>query len=393
MQTIVLRSTDKDFKSKVKKLSWEPKIAMVSFEQDWKPDEHIDFLVESFEQIKIFGSSSSQGFMDSQGVLKSSATATIMLIGGDSLDAGIASLTKDSCALKLGENVINMACKDAGRSGQTPSIIFMFSCPGDEELVIEGICNMIGQDTPIIGGSSGDNSISGNWKQLSGKSYDANLVSILAIYSDEKISTYFHSGFGPTTFKGIATKVEAREIIEIDGFAAAKVYNEWTQEAMSDSLLRAPSTILAQSSLFPIGRKTDSDSSSLFYKLSHPETITKRHGLTTFTTIEQGEEITLMSGTYESIIERTLRVLEQAQEIEQIEKDDIKGVVLTFCAGCMMTLGPRINEVYELIEDKFLKSNIPLISFFTFGEQGHIANEENIHGNLMISAVLLTDKT
>ena len=390
MQCISLRSSD-NLTEKLEEIKWKPQIAILSYEESFNFSKTRDDLKKIYPELHFFGASSCQGYMDDLGLSQDQASASIFLMGEEGLQVGVAQIDKSSEPFKDGVSAIDQACENANSPGQTPDLVLTFSAPGDEEEIINGIVSVIGDDVPVIGGSAADNTISGNWSQIAGDKVAQNSVNIVAFFNDSKISTYFHSGFEPNKTSGVVTMTEGREIIEIDNKPAALVYNEWTNNSFVKEIETRPNNILASSSLFPLGRKTGKRMSNSFYKLSHPETITTRLGLTTFTTVVEGERIYAMEGTFETIINRTLRVLNQAKEIAQIEHEEITGVILTFCAGCRLTLGDDMSKVYDLINSEFLNNKIPLTTFFTFGEQGHIANETNIHGNLMISAVLLTE--
>jgi hypothetical protein len=43
----------------------------------------------------------------------------------------------------------------------------MFGAPGNEEHVIKAVVKVVGEGVPIIGGSSADNKVLGEWRQIS----------------------------------------------------------------------------------------------------------------------------------------------------------------------------------------------------------------------------------
>ncbi len=53
------------------------------------------------------------------------------------------------------------ALQDADRFGESPTLVWMSSAPGSEEDVIAGIQDVVGETTPIVGGSAADNEIAG----------------------------------------------------------------------------------------------------------------------------------------------------------------------------------------------------------------------------------------
>ncbi len=94
-----------------------------------------------------------------------------------------------------------------------------------------------------------------------------------------------------------------------------------------------------------------------------------------------------MHGTVDSLISRAGRVAVSALETAQVDSTELAGALVVYCAGCMLTVQERLDEVVE----SFQKSlpDTPFLGTFTFGEQGCFLNGENRHGNLMISVLLL----
>ena len=60
---------------------------------------------------------------------------------------------------------------------------------------------------------------------------------------------------------------------------------------------------------------------------------------------------------------------------------------MVYCAGCALTIGPRIREMLGALDAVI--GDVPFVSVFTFGEQGNIRPGVVDHGNLMASVMLL----
>jgi hypothetical protein len=65
--------------------------------------------------------------------------------------------------------------------------------------------------------------------------------------------------------------------------------------------------------------------------------------------------------------------------------DSIAGALVIYCAGCMLGIQPRMQEVVESLRGAL--GERPFLGTFTFGEQGCFVGGENRHGNLMISVL------
>lgn len=376
-----------NFIAKLKNMDWTPSLAILAYEE-WcflsKIQNDISFV---FPEIVFIGSSSCQGFMDSFGVCIDEGECSILLIGGEGVQVGAHCIEKEQ---SIEENTIialKEACKLASCPGKKPDIVLNLSSPGDEEAIIRGIVSYSGDDVCIFGGSSADNEVSGNWSQLCHRAIAKNSVNIAVIFLETKFSSYFNSGYEEVAPIGLVTKKNGREVLEIDHRPAAEVYNEHTGNLFSNEIVTRPTNILAKSTLCPIGRKVELLHNTSYFKLSHPSLITEGKGLVTFTDIDVGESLYSMRGHLDFIIDRSMRVIDQALNIGGLKKSDVSGILMSFCAGCRLALGEDITKVYEKINNDFLNSSIPFLSFFSFGEQGQICNKKSVHGNLMISVL------
>jgi len=279
-------------------------------------------------------------------------------------------------------------------------MVWLTAAPGCEEEIISGISSVVGDDVPVAGGSSADNDVSGKWKQIANDGIHNNAVVVTALFPSTEVLFAFHSGYEPTDArgivtkaggyeatpaKGVATKVEGRVLKEIDGRPAAVVYNEWV-EGRIDEALGSGGNILAQTSLHPLGRIAGQVAGVPYYQLSHPDAVTANNELTLFADVAPGDEIVLMRGTIDSLVSRAGRVASSAMETYGARPEDVEGALVVYCAGCMMTVGERLNEVVENLQTTL--PDIPFLGTFTFGEQGCFLGGENRHGNLMISVLL-----
>jgi hypothetical protein len=282
-----------------------------------------------------------------------------------------------------GAEAISQALALAQRSGEPPALVWLNSAPGFEEETLLGIQDVIGASVPIAGGSTGDNTIEGNWKQFNREEVFSDGVIVTAMYPSEGVCMSFHSGYSPSDKTGIVTKVDGRTLYEIDGKPAAEVYNKWTNGAVDEFMNGG--NVLAATSLYPIGRVAGKMGEIDYHRLSHPETVTADGALTLFSVMEKGDEITLMTGTRENLVSRAGIVAKAALEIGRTSKEKICGGLIVYCAGCMLTVQDEMDRVAQEITNEIDAS---FLGVFTFGEQGCFYSGENYHGNLMISVVL-----
>ncbi len=284
---------------------------------------------------------------------------------------------------------LEQALDNSMRIGEMPTLVWLNGAPGHEEALIAGIESVIGSDVPIAGGSSGDNTVSGNWSQIANGEHWNSAVVITVLFPSTQISYAFHSGYDPTSTTGVVTRCEGRTLLEIDGRPAAEVYNEWTGGAVKEVLPQG-GNVLALTTLHPLGRVVGEVAGLPYYKLSHPDGVTAEGGVTLFSNIEEGDRLVLMKGTVESLVSRAGRVTTAAVEAGDFAPEQLVGGLAIYCAGCMLTVQPNMDEVAGYIE-KALNGK-PFVGVFTFGEQGCFVANENAHGNLMISIVTFSNQ-
>jgi len=134
------------------------------------------------------------------------------------------------------------------------------------------------------------------------------------------------------------TRADGRILYEIDGRPAAEVYNDWTDGVLQDAFATDEQNVLPLTTLYPLGRVVGSVGGTAYHQLSHPDHITPERGLSLFSDVEVGDELWLMKGTRQSLVERAGRVARAAMRTGDIQPDNIAGGLVIYCAGCMLTV-------------------------------------------------------
>lgn len=297
-------------------------------------------------------------------------------------DYGVAAVEIGDSPEAAAEEAILTAIANAGRHGEPPALVWLSGVPGAEERLIAGIHNTIGSHVPIAGGSSADNTIAGEWRQFDESGTHSNAVVISVLYPSTRVHHSFHSGYLPTDTTGTVTEAHGRRIISIDSRPAGEVYAEWSQGAIDDATPQG-GTILAESTMWPLGRKVDDAGDN--YVLAHPATLYVDGSMDLFADVAVGDVLTLMQGSPTSLVARAGRVATSALSSGGVTADVIAGALVVYCAGCMLAIQDTMDEVAH--EMATALTDAPTLGTFTFGEQGCFIGGDNYHGNLMISVV------
>ncbi|TAA45869.1 MULTISPECIES: FIST signal transduction protein [Corallincola] len=276
----------------------------------------------------------------------------------------------------------------ADRVGELPALVWLHGTPGQEERILHTIEGVFGRSTPVIGGSAADNKVAQQWLIGANGTLCDDGIAFTLFYPSCELGFSFHSGYLPTSLKATVTAASSRHLERLDDLPAAQLYNRWT-EGLIQSHIKRDDSILAATTLSPLGRYVGQVNGVPYYKLAHPEHVSDQGGLNLFAEVQVGEEIVLMQGTTESLIGRAGRVAQEAKETLDAERYRIIGGLNIYCAGCMLTVQRQMPDVVASI-NQVLKG-APFAGAFTFGEQGQFIGGEFAHGNLMIASVLFME--
>ncbi len=364
-----------------------PDLLIVYWTEAHDAERLLQGLRERYPDIAIQGGTSCQAVMTDAGFHSENKQGLAVLAlqdpGGD-YGVGAADLSEDP--RRAASEATLQAMQVADRPGEVPQLVWLVGAPGHEEDVLDGIADVLGSNIPVAGGSTGDNAIVGNWKQLTRDGVRQNAVTVSLLYASGTIGYAFHSGYSPSEKQGTVTGCEERTIFTIDGRPAAEVYNEWADNCIDSALNGETDNILSLTTLYPLGRKVGSINNVPYYRLSHPDALTPERGLSLFSNIREGDRIALMTGSVESLISRAGRVADSAMASQNWRKDEVAGALVIYCAGCMLTVQEQMPQVVDGLNDHL--GGVPFVGTYTFGEQGCFREGENYHGNLMISVVL-----
>jgi len=361
-------------------------------------------------KIKIYGGTSdSRAVMTDKGFVKATEKGyeyskmegkrglAVMTINSEDIIFGVGSadFSAYTSVHEASKAAVINAILDAGKqTNELPDIILLTPTIGDEEEVVEGVEEVVGKETIILGGTTG-----GPTQAVFGedKAYDKG-VSLAVIYTNLPIGWTFEGGFDTKMpGSGIVTKVDGQHIIEIDNRPALDVYNEWLNGEI-DRLyekVKDPAEIRDLLTLSPIYRKYTSPSGQDYFLFSHPwprdDTLVDR-AVSTSTKIKVGERIYFSKGTWETLVNRIGNLPKNAKIKGNIELNKKPLFAIGYiCAGVMGTIPESEREKLPVLIN-YANNNAPFIAPFTWGEQGHFPGVGNKHGNLLTSFIVVGEE-
>lgn len=309
----------------------------------------------------------------------------VLAINDPDGDYGTALAKKGSDPRGAARQAMKDALAAAGREAEAPDLVWLTATPGEEEAIIAGIRDVTGDATPVVGGSAADDHVAGRWSVIGGNTALGDGIVVSVLFPSTPVSLAFQNGYAPTPHRGVATRVEGRRLVTINGRPAAEVYAEWT----GGPPWLAPSSevrpILAESTLAPLGRSISTLSGVPFYLLAHAAAVHPDGTLELFAAIEEGDRLSLMQGSPDSLAARAGRVARQAATTGPAGQR-VAGALVVYCGGCMLAVEDRLAEISEDVTEAL--AGAPFLGVFTFGEQGLVTGGENRHTNLMVSCVV-----
>lgn len=330
--------------------------------------------------VAIVGATTCQQAATDQGA---GFSAGALLLGGDGLHAGAALGAHDGDARALGARLAREALADGRMTAKAARFVVVHPTPGIEGAFLQGVTDVLGPKVPVIGGSAADNDISGRWQTFGAGRAATSGACVLVCDWRWKTAVTYQSGYVATSSRGIVTRADGRRIFTIDGKPAADVYMGWI-----DDVLPVDEVILARTSFKPLGVVRGSAAGLDVHVLVHPERVLADKSIVTFAEVSDGETLVMMESNKGLLVRRGAAVVRFAVTNAGLLADDVVAQLIMYCAGCSLAIG---DEVPQMVAGVHSEIAAPFVMPFTLGEQGSFTRGGAHHGNLMCSAIVLTN--
>lgn len=367
------RLAGKEAAIKAKKNLKDIKLAFVYSSTKYNQRELLTGISEELSGVPLIGNTSFSGIITQEGFISSdSGFVGIMALSDSDLTVGVAGMTKYESARLTGNKVAVEALKSAGKTSP-PDYFYMIASPGEEELYLEGITEVIG-NVPCFGGSSADDTECGEWKAFTNKSIFIDGVAVVFFYTKKPFINEFSGEYKPSDKSGIVTKVRGlRTVVEIDGIPALKKYSEWTGIDINKLV---NSKLLSASILCPLGLKNSLGETKIIYNVI---SINSDLSINLSNNIYSGSTVTVMNSSLDTLINSSKNV---AEKLSNNSDFPIAAYHFIHSGRRKACIEDRINEV--AINFKEIAGDVPFITEFSFGEYG-FDGKKNKCGSLMLS--------
>jgi len=342
--------------------------------------------------VQIHGGTSSLGVLTNDGFhIGEKGSIALMAVASEKMVFGVAGGDLQKFSPKeLGKETIKAAIENT-KKAELPQIIYMTASPGVEEEILPGIEEVVGTDVPIIGGSAGDNDLSGKWWIYANGQIYKNGVVLTAVYTDLKVGHSYEHGYLVSEHKGIVSKAKGRVLYKIDGKPAAEVYNEWTGNLLEETVKKGGTILSEVASFYPLARGVKGPGEKVFYISVMPFSVNNDKSLGLFANMENGDEVRLLRGNWELLLNRAYSTPKEALENQTILPEKGLFGIYTFCTGAMLAVPAEERAKFPVFVNNAL-SGIPFIGAFTLGEQIFLPGVGNRHSNLVNSMIVFGEK-
>jgi hypothetical protein len=306
----------------------------------------------AFPGIEVIGSTTN-GEMSS--VLEfQEDSISLMVFCSDRIEirAGLGrGLTKDVDAAV--QEALQMA---TSRLSGPPKLCLTFpeSVQVDGVAVVETLQRGLGQEVPIIGGTSGDNLTFDRTHQFFNHEVTAGTLPILVFGGDLHCSYGLASGWKTIGKKSQITKVEGCVVYEIDGQRALDFYQ--------NSLGTA--NLAAEYVSYPLAVFTEDNGTDFYLRspLSHDD----ETGSMTFASgIPLGAQVQMSEASRDNVLQATESSLSTA--LNRYPGSAPTAAIIISCAARRILLGTQAQEEYEIFKTK-LPAGLACCGFYSYGE-------------------------
>jgi hypothetical protein len=225
---------------------------------------------------------------------------------------------------------------------------------------VRGVQEVLGKNFPIMGGSAGDDFLFQKTYQYYNDEVLENSVIGIGLSGKFSFGVGVRHGWEPIGLPMKVTKAVGSKLIEINNRPALSIYEDYFGKK-AEELIKEPIARMAYT--YPLGMSVEGSPELLIRDV----VIANEKGeITCAAEIPEGSEIRLMLGDPDKAIQAAREAAENA--LSQLKGAKPKVAFIFDCMARNKLLGPRIGEEIVAIQE-VLGKEVPLIGFYTYGEQ------------------------
>lgn len=254
------------------------------------------------------------------------------------------------------------AAKQASHSKHNPKqayIMLSDSLAGNNTDILRGSQEVLGTSFPIIGGGACDKSCFQKTYQYMGNEIRTDSVAGVLLSGDIKLGIGKSSGWQPIGKPHKVTKVKSNIVKEIDKKIAVELYEEYFEKPFMELKNEG---IYSLGISYPIGTRPDNAKE---YLMRVPLAIEENGGLVFNADIQEGDDISLMIGDKDLVLESTKEAALEA--MRDIKSAKIKFAVMFSDISRLLLLRKDAHKEIDIVKEH-IGGDTPILGCYTFGE-------------------------
>lgn len=318
--------------------------------------------------------------LDPSVVVIGCSTAGEITSAGGSLDSSVALMTIFADQMKFVSGIGNNIKEDARGAGKElaqsimgidgkprAAIVLPDGLAGNGADIVRGVLDVFGQDFMVAGGSAGDDYLFKQTYEYYGDKVVSGSVVGVGLYGNFAFGVGVRHGWIPIGSSRIATKSEGNVLYELDGKPAIQIYEE--NFGKERNLVDKTEPLARLAITYPLGIPAPNKDG---YLIRDPITVDDRGAITCAAEIPQGSEVSIMIGSTEEAIDAAEDAARKA--LAQVEGRPIRAAFLFNCIARKKLLMAKKQTEIDRIQG-ILGKDVPLIGFYTYGEQAPLGGE------------------
>ena len=378
----------------LEKLTVNPDLVFIYCASDYKEEKIVAEIRRLLPGTKTFGGNSGYGVITPGGYFYYPGTSQslgVLGVASPQITWGVGSAvsapTNEVSSREAAKQAVLAALKNAGKDmSEKPDLIINAPSFGTEhEEALKGIADAVGEEVPVFGFYAVDRAVAGDWRVFANDDVYHDGVAVTVVYTDLKIGFFREHGFEITEEGGTVTKAEKNILVEIDDRPAGDVYNELIGGLLENEMADPDSANLSKvrltNALSPLAKVLRTPGREPFYVPAFLVRIQPDKSLVLDIAVEQGDELRVLRGDWEILLNRLRTTPEKAIDTFDIDKDKILFALNSYCCATHYVVPETERpKSYQILKEAV--GDAPFIGTCACGIQNPEPLMGNVHASL-----------
>lgn len=269
-------------------------------------------------------------------------------------------------ARKAGQEAAWMACRDSKEKGRF-FLAFSDGLSGKADDAIRGMQEVLGTSFPILGAAGADDfRFEKSFQYYENQVLEDSLCGAL-FFGNLSFGMGARHGWLPLGRPRRVTRATGNSVGEVDGKPAVSLYEEY----FGEDFYKSGEPLARHSLFYPLGLSMEGEEPLI----RQPLRVGPDGSLVCAASVPEGQEVRLMIGTKESLLEATRQAAEDA--LKGLSGRKVRMVFVFESASRRKLLGNDVSRELEILHTLF-GEGVPLAGCYDFGETFPLRDERHL---------------